>query len=64
MSKVKCKCCGRSKPYKKRYLVTEGEMGSQEVLDRKTGKTFWGDAERMVNELIKELNRLDAEEKS
>ena len=60
--KNKCKECGRKKPYKNRYIVTDGEMGTQEILDQKTGKTFWGDGERIVNELIKELNRLDKEE--
>jgi hypothetical protein len=62
MKKPKCKSCGCRKKYKNRYIIVAGEMGSQELLDRKTGKTFWGDSEKMVNELIKELNRLDAEE--
>lgn len=60
--KTKCTKCGCKKPYKNRYIVTDGEMGTQEILDQKTGQTFWGDADEVINQLIKELNRLDREE--
>jgi hypothetical protein len=59
--KNKCKECGQNKPYKKRYIVTAGEMGTQEILDQKTGNTFYGDSSSVINQLIDELNRLDKE---
>lgn len=59
--KNKCKKCGQNKPYKKRYIVTSGEMGTQEILDQKTGNTFYGDSSSVINQLIDELNRLDKE---
>ena len=31
-------------------------MGTQEVLDQKTGKTFWGTEGDIINQLLKELN--------
>lgn len=58
----KCKGCGRKKPYKNRYIITDGEMGTQEILDQKTGQTFWGNADDIINKLIQELNRLDRDE--
>lgn len=61
MKKIKCKHCGSPMPYKNRYIVTDGEMGTQEVLDQKTGETFWGSDSDIINKLIKELNRLDSE---
>jgi hypothetical protein len=59
--KKKCKECGRDKPYKKRYVVQAGEMGTQEVVDLKTGDAFYGSDADVINQLIKELNRLDRE---
>ena len=46
-----------------RYQVMWGEMGSQEIYDTVGKKSFdgSGSAERLVNELIAELNRLDRE---
>jgi predicted flavoprotein YhiN len=60
--KKDCPSCGRKLPFKSRYVVTWGEMGTQEILDQKTGKVFAGDSEDMVNILLKELNRLNHEE--
>jgi hypothetical protein len=57
--KKDCPSCGRKMPYKSRYIVTAGEMGTQEILDQKTGRVFAGDSEEMVNLLLKELNRLN-----
>lgn len=62
MKKKDCPSCGRKIPYKSRYVVTDGEMGTQEILDQKTGKTFCGNSEDMVNLLLKELNRLNHQE--
>lgn len=61
--KTKCKECGRNKPYKKRYIISAGEMGTQEVIDLKTGNTIYGSDEDVINQLVDELNRLDKEEK-
>jgi hypothetical protein len=46
-----------------RYQVMWGEMGSQEIYDTVGKRSFdgGGEAERLVNELIAELNRLDRE---
>lgn len=48
---------------KNRYVVTWGEMGTQEILDIQTGKSFYGDASSIINQLIKELNRINNEQK-
>lgn len=60
--KTKCKACGKAKPFKRRYIITEGEMGTQEVLDQVTGQTFWGDDCSIISQLIDELNRLHNEQ--
>lgn len=58
--KIACKCCGHKTTYKKRYVVVQGEMGTQEILDRKTGKTFYGWADDVINDLLEHLNVEDA----
>lgn len=52
----------KSRKPKNRYIVVAGEMGTQEILDTATGKEFYGDAETLINNLLKELNRLNNEE--
>ena len=52
----------KSRKPKNRYIVVAGEMGTQEILDTATGKEFYGDAETLINALLKELNRLHDEE--
>lgn len=54
-----CKSCGSKISYKNRYIVTAGEMGTQEILDMKTGKTFWGSSEQVINDLLKHINEED-----
>jgi hypothetical protein len=61
--KTKCSKCGCKKAYKNRYVIQAGEMGTQEVVDLKTGNAFYGTEADVINQLIKELNRLDREEK-
>jgi hypothetical protein len=56
MSKPSCPHCGKKMPFKNRYIITAGEMCTQEVLDQKTGKTFWGTEGDIINQLLKELN--------
>lgn len=60
----KCKSCGAKKPYKKRYIIQAGEMGTQEIIDLKSGNTFYGEDHQVINQLIAELNRLDKEKQS
>jgi hypothetical protein len=47
--------------YKNRYIVTIGEMCSQEILDQKTGNVIYGNESEIINKLIKELNNLENE---
>jgi hypothetical protein len=47
---------------KARYIVTLGEMGTDEILDTQTHREFCGSSEDMVNQLLAELNRLNKEE--
>ncbi len=47
---------------KARYIVTLGEMGTDEILDTQTHTEFCGSSEDMVNQLLAELNRLNKEE--
>ena len=60
MSKSKKPKRSKDPKIKDRYVVSYGEMGCQEILDTKTGRTVDGvsDAD-IINSLLRELNRLN-----